>query len=53
MPTATADRHGHKDAGLSSKGNCQEQQRDPQIAHGAPPTAWDGSEGSSIPARSL
>src|SRR6266478_9217154 len=32
MPT-TVDRHRHKDASLSYEGNCQEQQRDPQIAH--------------------
>jgi hypothetical protein len=51
VPTAAADRHRHKDAGLRSEGNCQEQQRDPQIAHGAPPTTWDGQKGSSIPAR--
>ena len=51
VPTAAADRHRHKDAGLRSEGNCQEQQRDPQIAHGAPPTTWDRQKGSSIPAR--
>jgi len=48
IPAATANRH--KDASLGYEGNCQEQHRDPQIAHRAHLlTESDEQQGACIP----